>query len=229
MRPRDKRRLASTSARLFSPAALGGIAATALMLASTAVSAQPAAPVKPDPAKAQKVVTEVCAACHGADGNSTSPANPKLAGQHSEYLAKQMHDFKSKDGKPAQRASAVMAGLVMTLSDEDMANVAAYYSGQKLKPSVARNKDSVELGRQIYRGGLAEKHVPACAGCHSPNGAGMPAQYPRLAGQYADYTKDQLVLFRSGKRGNSPQMEAIAARLSDKEIDALADYMAGLR
>ena len=200
-----------------------------LALGPNLVWAQAAAPAKPDPAKAQQLVTEVCAACHGADGNSTSPANPKLAAQHPDYLAKQLHDFKPKEGKPAARASPIMAGLVAALSDADMANLAAYYAGQKLKPSVARDKDTVELGRQIFRGGIAEKHVPACAGCHSPNGAGMPSQYPRLAGQYADYTRDQLVLFRSGKRGNSPQMETIAARLSDKEIAAVADYMAGLR
>ncbi|MFT3801326.1 MAG: c-type cytochrome [Burkholderiaceae bacterium] len=208
--------------------ALRVTALAAGLLVAAGAHAQAAAG-KADPAKAQKVVDEVCTACHGADGNSSAPANPKLAAQHVDYLRKQLHDFKGQDGKPAARPSPVMAGIVTVLSDADIANVAAYYSAQKLKPSAARNKDTVELGQRIYRGGIAAKGVPACSGCHSPNGAGMPAQYPHLAGQYADYTQDQLIQFRAGKRQNSPQMVEIAARLSDLEIQALADYIAGLR
>ncbi|MFT4101753.1 MAG: c-type cytochrome [Burkholderiaceae bacterium] len=208
--------------------ALRVTALAAGLLAAAGAQAQATAG-KPDPAKAQKIVDEVCTACHGADGNSSAPANPKLAAQHADYLRKQLHDFKAPEGKPATRPSPVMAGIVTVLTDADIANVSAYYSAQKLKPSTARNKDTVELGQRIYRGGIAAKGVPACSGCHSPNGAGMPAQYPHLAGQFADYTQDQLIQFRAGKRQNSPQMVEIAARLSDLEIQALSDYIAGLR
>lgn len=201
--------------------ALGLAVISPLVLAQTAS--------KPDPAKAQKIASEVCAACHNADGNSAIAANPKLAGQHFEYLVKQLHDFKPKDGKPAERANPVMAGFAGSLSDDDIRNLAAYYSAQKLKPAVARSKDLVETAEHIYRGGIASKGVPACAGCHSPNGAGLPAQYPRLGGQWADYTKEQLISFRQGKRKNNSPMAEIASRLSDAEIDALSDYIAGLR
>jgi len=122
-----------------------------------------------------------------------------------------------------------MAGMTQPLSAADMKNVAAYYESVKAKPGFAKNKDLVQLGEKIYRGGIAAKQVPACAGCHSPTGAGIPAQYPRVGGQHADYAEAQLNAFRSGARGNSPQMAAIAAKLSDKEIKAVADYMAGLK
>jgi cytochrome c553 len=202
--------------------------AAGLMAASGVAHAQ--APAKVDPAKGQQIAGQVCAACHGADGNSSSPANPKLAGQHADYLYKQLQNFKVKPGaKEAERANAIMAGFAATLSDDDMRNVSAWYASQKLKPSAARNKDTVELGQKIYRGGIAAKSVPACAGCHSPNGAGIPAQYPRLGGQYAEYTESQLVGFRQGVRKNNPQMSAIAARMSDAEIKAVSDYIAGLR
>lgn len=202
-------------------------AASTWLVAAHAQDAKGAA--KPDANKGQQIVTQVCAACHGADGNSTSPANPKLAAQHPDYLLKQLMDFKAQGGKPAERADAVMAAFVQPLSEADMRNVSAYYSSQKLKPAFAKLKDSVELGQKIYRGGIADKTVPACSGCHSPNGAGIPAQFPRLAGQYADYTEKQLTSFRQGGRKNSPQMTAIAARMSDVEIKAVADYIAGLR
>lgn len=206
---------------------LAASAALAVALVAPQAHAQAA---KPDLAKGQKIANEVCAACHGADGNSTAPANPKLAGQHVDYLYKQLQNFKTKAGaKAPERASAVMAGFAATLSDADMRSVAAYYAGQKLKPSAARNKDTVEQGQSIYRGGIAAKAVPACAGCHSPNGAGIPAQFPRVAGQFADYTESQLVAFRQGTRKNSAQMTSIAARMSDAEIKAVSDYMAGLR
>ena len=201
----------------------------AFALSATPAFAQPA-PAKIDPAKGQQIASQVCVACHGVDGNSTSPANPKLASQHPEYLAKQLQNFKVKQGaKDAERASAVMAGFALQLSEEDVRNVAAHYAAQKLKPAAAKNKDSVELGQRIYRAGIASKEVPACAGCHSPNGAGIPAQYPRLAGQFGEYTESQLVAFRQGARKNSAQMTAIAARLSDVEIKAVSDYIAGLR
>ena len=190
----------------------------------------PAPAAKIDLAKGQQIAGQVCAACHGADGNSASPANPKLAGQHADYLYKQLQNFKVKAGaKEAERINPIMAGFAATLSDGDMRNVAAYFAAQKLKPSAAKNKDIVELGQKIYRGGVTSKSVAACAGCHSPNGAGIPAQYPRLAGQYAEYTEAQLVSFRQGGRKNSAQMTAIASRLSDAEMKAVSDYIAGMR
>lgn len=185
---------------------------------------------KPDLEQGRKTAETVCAACHGADGNSGSPANPKLAGQHSDYLYKQLANFKVKEGaKQAERANAVMAGFAAMLSEADMRNVSAFYASQKLKPAAAKNKDMIELGQKIYRAGIPDKGVPACSGCHSPNGAGMPAQYPRLQGQYAEYTEAQLVAFRQGERLNSAQMTTIAARMSDREIKAVSDYIAGLR
>ena len=198
------------------------------LLAATPAAAQ--APAKIDLAKGQAKAAEVCAACHGADGNSNSPANPKLAGQHADYLYKQLTNFKPKAGaKEAERANAVMLAFASQLSDADMRNVAAYFASQTLKPAAARNKDIVELGQKIYRGGIASKSVAACAGCHSPNGAGIPAQFPRLGGQYAEYTESQLVGFRQGVRKNSIQMTAIASRMSDAEIKAVSEYIAGLR
>lgn len=187
--------------------------------------------VKGDPAKAQQVVTQVCAACHGVDGNSAIPANPSLAGQHPEYTLKQLLNFKPRDGKPAERNNAVMGGMVANLTAEDMSNLAVYFAGQKPKPRAARDPEAVKLGQAIYRGGILSKGVAACASCHSPNGAGMPAQFPRLAGQHAEYTALQLKGFRSGERANDPNrmMRAVAARLSDKEISAVAEFIAGLR
>ncbi|MGE0797120.1 MAG: cytochrome c [Lautropia sp.] len=202
----------------------------ALLLSSLALAQAPAAPAKPDPAAGEKIATEVCAACHGADGNSTAPANPKLAAQHVGYLHKQLKDFKAQPGaKAAARVNAVMAGFVAPLSDQDMLNLSAFYAAKELKPSAARNKDLVDLGRTIYRAGIAEKGVPACAACHGPTGSGLPIQYPRLGGQYSDYTESQLTAFRAGTRGNNAPMATIAARLSDHEIKAVSDYIAGLR
>jgi cytochrome c553 len=209
-----------------------GLGAGALALAFSInawAEGEAKAAAAPDAAKGQQIVSQVCGSCHGPDGNGTSPTYPKLAAQHPEYLIKQLHNFRAEGGKPAQRANAVMLAFATQLSDDDVRNVAAYFSGQKLKPAAAKNKDTVALGQKIYRGGIAEKGVPACAACHGPSGAGIPAQYPRLAGQYADYTEAQLVAFRQGARGNSVQMMQIAARLSDAEMKAVADYVAGLR
>jgi cytochrome c553 len=187
--------------------------------------------VKCDPAKVQQIVTQVCAACHGADGNSAISVNPSLAGQHPEYTLKQLMNFKSQDGKPAERGNAVMAGMVASLSADDMRNLAAYYAGQKPKLRAARDPELVKLGQAIYRGGILDKGVAACASCHSPNGAGIPAQFPRLAGQHAEYTAAQLKAFRSGERANDPNrmMRGVAVKLSDREISAVAEYIAGLR
>jgi cbb3-type cytochrome c oxidase subunit III len=178
-----------------------------------------------DANKGAQIATQVCAACHAADGNGTAVANPKLAGQHADYLYKQLSNFKVKAGaKEADRANAIMAGFAAQLSDADMRNVSAYYESQKLKPSSAKDKDLSDLGQKIYRGG-----VPACAGCHGAAGAGIPAQYARLGGQWAEYTESQLVAFRSGARKNNAQMTTIASRLSDREMKAVSDYIAGLR
>ena len=182
-----------------------------------------AAAKAPDLARGQAISAQVCGACHTADGSRGSPANPILAGQHAEYLLKQLQEFKS-----GKRKNAIMNGMGNTLSDDDMRNVAAFYAGKSAKPGFAKNKDSVKQGEKIYRAGIADKAVPACAGCHSPNGAGIPAQFPRVGGQHADYAEAQLVAFRSGARANNAPMAAIAAKLSDAEIKAVADYIAGL-
>lgn len=194
-------------------------------MSGAAIAAEPqAAAAKPDLTKGQAISSQVCAACHTADGSRGSPANPIIAGQHADYLAKQLHEFKS-----GKRKNAVMSGMAAPLSDDDIRNVAAFYASKGAKPGFAKNKELIALGEKIYRGGIADKQVPACAGCHSPNGAGIPAQYPRLGGQHGDYTEAQLTAFRAGGRPNSPQMLAIAAKMSDREIKAVSDYIAGLR
>ncbi len=196
----------------------------ALTLTGVAHSSEAKAAAKPDLAAGEAKATAVCIACHAADGSRGAPTFPILQGQHPDYLVKQLTEFKSD-----KRKNAVMSGMVAMLSPEDMRNIAAFYASKKAKDGAAKNKDTVALGEKIYRGGIAKKAVPACAGCHSPNGAGIPAQYPRLAGQHADYVKAQLTAFRQGERTNSPMMSSIASIMSDKEIDALADYIAGLR
>jgi cytochrome c553 len=205
------------------PVAAFLIAALAAFSAGTALAAEPAAAAKADPAKGQ-AASAACQACHLADGNRGAPANPILQGQHPEYLVKQLIEFKS-----GKRKNAVMTGMAAPLSEADMKNIAAFYASKQAKPGFAKSKDTIALGEQIYRGGIVAKQVPACAGCHSPTGAGIPAQYPRLGGQHAEYTESQLVAFRSGARANSAQMITIAAKLSDVEIKAVSDYIAGLR
>ena len=210
--------------------------AVALLCAGTA-SAQ--APAKPDAAKGEKIATQVCAACHANDGNSPLAANPKLAGQFYEYLHKQLVNFKPQGAKKAERDNAVMAGMLANLSAADLRDVAAFYAGQKLKPAAAKDKALAALGQKIYRGGIAATGVAACAGCHGPTGAGMPAQYPRIAGQFPEYVEAQLKAFRlaandprgAGARANDPNgmMRGVVARLTDREIQAVSDYVAGLR
>jgi len=207
---------------------LAALAALGLLWAAQ-VAAQGAA--KPDVAKGEQVAKQVCAACHAADGNSAIAANPKLAGQIPEYLHKQLANFKAQGGKKAARDNAVMAGMVATLSDSDMRNVAAYYASQKLRPAAASSKDLAAQGQKLWRGGNVATGVPACSGCHGPDGAGIPSQYPRLSGQFAEYVEAQLKLFRAGGRANDPNgmMRGVAARMSDQEIKAVAEYAAGLR
>lgn len=191
--------------------------------AAAAPAAAPAS-AKPDLAAGEAKFTAVCAACHGADGNSGIPANPKLAQQHPEYLVKQLQEFKS-----GKRPNAIMQPFASQLSDADMKNIAAWLGSKKAKPGFAKDKELVALGERIYRGGIADRNIAACAGCHSPSGAGIPAQYPRLGGQHADYTEAQLKAFRDDKRKNSLQMTQVAAKLNDREIRAVSDYIAGLR
>lgn len=204
------------------------LATAAALFASTAFAQYV---IKGDAAKGQEIVGKVCAACHGPDGNSPLAVNPSIAGQHPEYIYKQLGNFKSKDGKPAERASAIMAGMAALLSDDDMKNVAAYYSSQTPRPRNARDAELVKQGQLIYRGGIAAKNVAACASCHSPNGAGLPAQYPRVSGQHAEYTAAQLKAFRAGERKNdqNSMMRTTAGKLSDREIAAVSEYIAGLR
>jgi cytochrome c553 len=191
--------------------------------------AQGAAPA--DPAQARELVTRVCASCHAEDGNSVLPVNPVLAGQHADYTLKQLMNFSPRDGKPAERVNAVMAGMVANLSAGDLRNLAAYFEAQKPAPRAARDPVLARLGQAIYRGGVPAKNVAACTACHGPNGSGIPAQFPRLAGQFAEYTAAQLRAFRGGERANDPNrmMRAVAEKLSDREIAAVAEYIAGLR
>jgi cytochrome c553 len=183
----------------------------------------PAVAAKPDLAKGEASFA-VCAACHAADGNSSIPVNPKLAQQHPEYLVKQLQEFKS-----GKRANAIMSGFSAMLSDDDMRNISYWLAAKPAKAGFSKDKEMVALGERIYRGGIADRQVPACAGCHSPNGAGIPSQYPRMSGQHADYTAAQLTAFRDGVRKNNLQMTQVSAKLNDREIKAVSDYIAGLR
>lgn len=192
-------------------------------------SAETASP-KVDAAKGQQVAAQICAACHNPDGNSALAANPKLAGQHADYLYKQLKNFKADGGKPAERNSPVMGGMVAALTDQDMKNVAAWYASQTQKGEQAKAQ-AIEAAQKLYRAGDAARGLPACAACHGPAGAGIPAQYPRIGGQFAEYTETQLKAFRAGERGNDPNrmMRAVTAKMSDAEIKAVADFVAGLR
>lgn len=199
----------------------------ALMSAPLAwASTAPVSATRGDPAKAQKIVNEVCGACHGTDGNSNTPAYPVLAGQHPEYITKQLHDFKS-----GARRNAIMAPNVVGLSDEDMLNLGAYFAAQTPKPRLARDPALVAAGQRLFKGGNAGSGVPACASCHGPNGAGIPVQFPRLAGQHAKYVETQLRNFRSGDRANDggKMMQVIARKLTDQEMRAVAEFISGLR
>lgn len=202
-----------------------------LTLSTQIVMAQSSPAAKPDLAKAKQTAETICAACHGPDGNSIGPTFPKLAGQHAAYLTKQLMDFKASASKPAARMNPTMAPMAAMLSEADMRGLAAYFASQKQKPEQAKNKQTIEFGQKIWRAGDANKGLPACSGCHGPNGRGIPNQYPSLQGQYADYLETQLKAFRAGERNNDPanMMQAVASRMSDAEIKAVADYAAGLR
>ena len=200
---------------------IGNVIAIILMSVGLASVAQAAG----NAAAGEKIVTGVCAACHGIDGNSVITTNPKLAQQHPEYIAKQLANFKS-----GERKNAVMSGMAASLSQEDMANVAAYFGSQKAKVGSAKTNAAGSLGEKIYRGGIASVGVPACASCHGATGAGIPVQFPRLSGQHADYVVTQLKAFYSGERANdnAKVMRMLAAKLSDADMAAVADYIQGL-
>lgn len=206
------------------------LALAAVTLAMPAIGAAQG-PAKPDTAKGQQIAGQVCSACHANDGNSTVAANPKLAGQFPEYLHKQLSNFKPAGDRKAERDNPVMAGMVANLSDADMRDVAAYYASQKLKPETAKSKDLAAQGQKLYRGGNLATGVVACAGCHGPDGSGIPSQYPRIAGQYAEYIESQLRAFRAGARANDPNgmMRGVAAKMTEPEIKAVSEYVAGLR
>jgi cytochrome c553 len=200
---------------------IGNVLAIILMSVGLASMAQAGG----NAAAGEKIVTGVCAACHGADGNSVITTNPKLAQQHPEYIAKQLANFKS-----GERKNAIMSGMAAALSPEDMANVAAYFGAQKGKVGSAKSNTAGSLGEKIYRGGIASVGVPACASCHGATGAGIPVQFPRLSGQHAEYVVTQLKAFYTGERANdnAKVMRMIAAKLSDAEMAAVADYIQGL-
>jgi cytochrome c553 len=219
-----RRIFSSTSMKLFASLLI------AAALVAPVISAQAdEAAAKPDVAKGEALFTaNGCIGCHGVGGNASVPANPKLAQQHAAYIEKQLHEFKS-----GKRVNAVMNGMAAPLSDADIRNVAAYVHSQKAAPGFAQDRDLVALGERIYRGGIPDRQIAACAGCHAPNGVGIPDQYPRLAGQNAEYVAIQLAAFRDSDpkqgRKNSIQMNQVAAKLNDREIKAVADYIAGLR
>lgn len=204
--------------------ACGALAAVASAPAYAAEAAPAAVIAPPDVTKGAAISTAVCAACHTNDGSRGSATFPILQGQHPGYIVKQLTEFKA-----GKRDNAIMKSIASALSAEDMRNVAAFYAGKQAKPGFAKNKDLAALGEKIYRGGIADRSIPACSGCHSPDGAGIPVQYPRLAGQHADYVEAQLIAFRGGVRKNSVQMTGVAAKMNDHEIKAVADYIAGLR
>ncbi|MEN9656671.1 MAG: hypothetical protein RL571_136 [Pseudomonadota bacterium] len=205
-------------------APVAAIIATLLMMAPTAFAA---GSTKADPAKGKILVDQVCAACHGVDGNSAASANPSLAGQHPEYIVKQLAEFKA-----GKRKNPVMMGMAAPLSPEDMQNIAAYFSTQQAKDRGASDKALIEAGKKIYRGGIMAKGVPACMACHGPSGAGIPGQYPRMGGQHSAYVLAQLNAFRSEdpnvSRANNQVMKDISSRMSDNEIKAVAEYIQAL-
>jgi cytochrome c553 len=201
------------------------------LIAAVLVHAPASAQTKPDIGKGQALAAKTCAACHNADGNSGIAQNPVLAGQGYDYLLKQLAAFKRAKGQDGARPNAIMSPQVAELSDQDLKDLSAYYAAQKPKGLSARNKELVGVGEKIFRGGLADRGVAACAGCHGPAGAGLPSQYPRLAGQHADYIEQQMKAWRVGERSNdqNSMMRMVAAKMSDREIKAVADYIAGLR
>jgi cytochrome c553 len=203
---------------------LAAVALASFVVTGFAAEAVAPAPAKADLAKGEASFNGVCVACHGPEGNSIIPVNPKLAQQHPAYLVKQLTEFKA-----GKRENPVMLGMAAALSEDDMKNIAGWLTTKKAAPGESKDKEAAALGEKIYKGGIADRQIPACAGCHSPNGAGIPAQYPRLSGQHTDYAVAQLTSFRDGVRKNSLQMTQVAAKLNDREIKAVAEYISGLK
>lgn len=209
---------------------IAALALAAVTLGAGTAAAQGAA--KPDLAKAKQTAETVCAACHGADGNSAVAANPNLAGQGAEYISRQLAHFKA-----GIRVNPIMQPIASQLSDAEMTALGIYFSQQKPKNLAAKDPQLVEKGRTLFRAGDAASGLPACAACHTPTGAGIPKSYPKVSGQYADYTYGQLKAFKAGERGNDAGgkdaqgrvMAAVAQKLTDTQMKALADYAAGLR
>ena len=209
---------------LVATLAVSGFAAAAEHAAAPAVKADPAKGASLfDSGDAARGIP-ACASCHGAAGNSTIVTNPRLSGQVADYTYKQLVDFTTPN-----RNNPVMSTYAKALTDEEKKNIAAYLATTAAKPGAAKNKDTIDLGKKIYRGGIASLGVAACASCHGPTGAGIPSQYPRIAGQHQDYTVAQLASFKSGARKNSVQMSTLAKRMSDEDMKAVADYIAGLK
>ena len=202
--------------------------------------------VKPDIEKGEQLYINgnpskgvlACVSCHGEAGNSVLADNPNLAQQPFEYLVKQLNDFSpKKEGERAARLAkggnpAVMASIVANMTEDEMRDVSFYLSQQQLdleKAPTATNLETLERGQEIWRAGLFDRKVASCAACHGPSGAGIPGQYPRLSAQFPSYIAEQLRLFRSGDRDNQDMMHDIADRMNDADIEAVADYAAGLR
>lgn len=198
----------------------------------TVAVAQTPAPAAPNLERGKQIATTVCAACHGPDGNSPTPANPNLAGQHADYITQQLTHFKA-----GIRVNPIMQGMAAPLSEDDMRSVGLFYAQQKPKGLTAKDAALVKTGQAVWRGGDLASGIPACSACHSPTGAGIPKNYPRIAGQYADYTYTQLKAFKAGERGmdkagkdvNGRVMHGVVANMSDDQMKAVADYAAGLR
>lgn len=217
---------------------LAGLAGIACLTSAGAAAAGAAAPAaaqasaKPDLDKAKATAQNVCAACHGADGNSAAPVNPNLAGMPADYIARQLAHFKA-----GIRQNAIMQAMAAPLSPEDMAALGAYYSQQKPKDGASRDAALAKTGQKLYRAGDATLGIPACASCHLPGGTGIPRNYPRLAGQHSEYTLGQLKAFKAGERGNDKEgkdamgrmMATIAGRMSEAQMRAAAEYVQGLR
>ena len=190
------------------------------------------APAKPDLARARDIVNQVCSACHGADGNSAIPANPSLAGMPADYITTQLSHFKA-----GVRQNAIMQGFAATLSEADMVSLGAYFASQAPKPREAKDATLVRLGQKLWRAGDAATGVPACSACHGPTGAGVPKNYPRIAGQWSDYTVAQLKAFKAGERGMDKDgkdvmgriMHGVAQNLTEAQMRAVAEYAQGLR
>lgn len=198
-----------------------GVLAVAVLLASGAIPVQAAG----DPAAGQQK-SATCSACHGPDGNSINPLWPKLAGQHAEYARKQLLDFQA-----GKRENAQMSPMSAPLSAQDIDDLSAYFSTQKIKAGTTA-PEHMELGQKLYRAGNAKDGLPACMACHGPNGAGNPAAaYPAVHGQFAEYTSAQLKAFKAEQRANDPNsvMRDIAAKMSVAEIEAVSSYIQGLR